>query len=73
MNRDMNKTKDHYFVEFLTSKQAATYLGISTARLFNLVSRGLVPYYKFQRNNRYSIIELKKLIEKEPRGIRDGY
>ena len=48
--------------EWLTSKEAAHYLKISTKTLMNLSSNGQVPYHKFGRLNRYRKSELAKLI-----------
>lgn len=68
----MENTKQIREIKFVDSKKAADYLDISTKRLFNLTSCGKIPYYKFGKSNRYSLEELKRLIEKEPRGVRDG-
>lgn len=38
--------------EWLTSKEAARYLGISEGTLRNLTSNGHINYYKFRRLNR---------------------
>jgi excisionase family DNA binding protein len=58
--------------EWLTSSEAAEYLGISTAQLMNLTSNGRVPYFKFGRSNRYLISELRELLMSQPRGERHG-
>lgn len=58
--------------EWLTSKEAAVYLGISPARLMNLTSSGKVPYYKFCRSNRYLLSELRELLMSQPKGERHG-
>lgn len=58
--------------EWLTSAEAATYLGISTYQLMNLTSSGKVPYYKFCRLNRYLLSELRELLMSQPRGERHG-
>lgn len=58
--------------EWLTSKEASNYLGISTAQLMNLTSCGKVPYYKFGRSNRYLISELRSLLMSQPKGERYG-
>ena len=68
----MENTKYLEEIRFVNSKKAAEFLDISIKRLFNLTSCGKIPYYKFGKANRYSLLELKKLIEKEPRGIRDN-
>lgn len=58
--------------EWLTSAEAAQYLGISTAQLMNLTSSGKVPYYKFGRSNRYLVSELRELLMSHPKGERHG-
>ena len=59
--------------EWLTSAEAAQYLGISTAQLMNLTSSGKVPYYKFGRSNRYLVSELRQMLLSYPKGERHGY
>lgn len=54
--------------EWLTSKEAAKYLGLTERSLFNLTSNGKVPYYKFGRRNRYLLEELKALLLSNRRG-----
>ncbi len=56
----------------LTTDEAARFLGISAQALLNLVSNGKLPYYKFERRNRYLASELLKIVMKEARGLRDG-
>jgi excisionase family DNA binding protein len=58
--------------EWLTSQEAAAYLGVSTAMLMNLTSSGRVPYFKFGRSNRYLVSELRELLMSQPRGERHG-
>jgi len=58
------------YKEWLTSSEAALYLGVSKSRLLNLVSDGKVPYYKFGRSNRYLRSELRDLLLSQPRGVR---
>ena len=60
------------YSEWLTSQEAAAYLGISTAMLMNLTSSGRVPYFKFGRSNRYLVSELRELLMSQPRGERHG-
>ncbi len=67
-----NQNNSHQNLEFLNSKEAASFLRISVPRLMNLTSNGKLPYYKFQRSNRYLKKELEKILLSEPRGIRDG-
>lgn len=54
--------------EWLTSQEAADFLKISLQSLFNRVSMGQIPYYKFGRSNRYRLSDLKKLLLGHPRG-----
>lgn len=54
--------------EWIDSKQASRYLGISERVLFNLTSNGRLPFYKFGRRNRYRLDELKRLLLTERRG-----
>ena len=58
--------------EWLTSAEAAQYLGIGKPQLMNLTSCGRVPYFKFGRSNRYLISELRELLMSQPRGDRHG-
>jgi excisionase family DNA binding protein len=54
--------------EWLTSSEAAEYLGITTKTLMNLTSNGHVPYYKLGRRNRYLKNELRMLLLSQRRG-----
>lgn len=72
MNNYMEKEKNQTVLNFLTTRQAAAFLGVSQGRLRNLTSMGLVPYYKLRRSNRYCQMELRALVTSEPRGIRRG-
>lgn len=60
------------YKKFLTSEEAAEYLSISTSRLMNLTSSGKIPYYKFERSNRYLLSELESYLMSQPRGERHG-
>ena len=55
-------------IEWLTTKEAADYLRLSTKSLLNLTSNGKVQYYKFGRRNRFLLSDLKRLLLAEPRG-----
>jgi len=44
---------------WLTSREAADYLRISTRTLYNLTSSGKVKYHKFGRRNRFKLDDLK--------------
>jgi len=56
--------------EFLTTTEAAEYLGISEHALICQTSNGKIPYYKFQRRNRYLLKELRELLLSQKRGNR---
>ncbi len=56
--------------EFLTTAEAAEYLGMSEHALICQTSNGKVPYYKFQRRNRYLLRELRELLFSQKRGNR---
>ncbi|MGK5082976.1 helix-turn-helix domain-containing protein [Bdellovibrionota bacterium FG-1] len=58
--------------EWLTTEQAADYLGLSIGALMNMISNGLVPYYKFGRRNRYLLVELRQLLLSQKRGSSHG-
>jgi excisionase family DNA binding protein len=70
--RDETSSLTTEYSEWLTSAEAAQYLGVSTAQLMNLTSSGKVPYYKFGRSNRYLVSELRKLLMSHPKGERYG-
>ena len=59
--------------EWLNSKEAANFLGLSERSLFNLTSNGKIPYYKFGRRNRYQLNELRELLLAQPRGAFYGH
>lgn len=54
--------------EWLTTEEAARYLGLSVGSLRNMASNGNVPYYKLGRRNRYRISDLKELLLSQKRG-----
>lgn len=54
--------------EWLTTEEAASFLRISKGSLLNLSSNGKVPYYKWQRRNRYKKAELRELLLQQKRG-----
>jgi len=58
--------------DWLNSQEAADFLKISLQSLFNRVSMGQIPYYKFGRSNRYRLSDLRKLLLGHPRGGFDG-
>lgn len=58
--------------EWMTTEEAAAYLKIPKASLLNLSSNGKVPYYKFQRRNRYLKSDLLKLLAVTRRGGFNG-
>ena len=59
--------------EWLTTEQAADYLGLSVGALMNMTSNGQVPYHKFGRRNRYLVVELRQLLLSQKRGGCHGY
>ena len=71
VNQEFNLNKQEE--RFLTTAEAAHFLGITSQALLNLVSNGKVPHYKFGRRNRYCLNELRQMISKNKRGPRDGY
>lgn len=54
--------------EWMTTEDAATYLGVSVGSLRNMASNGQVPYHKLGRRNRYSVVELRQLLLSQKRG-----
>lgn len=54
--------------EWLTTKEAAQYLGLSEAVLRNMTSNGSIPYYKLGRSNRYNRSELRQLLFSNKKG-----
>lgn len=59
------KTKE---INWLTTKEASLVLGVSEKSLLNMVHRGLIPFYKLGRRNRYKLSELNELIQKTRKG-----
>jgi len=53
---------------WLTSKEAAVHLKISTRSLLNMTSCGKIPYYKLGNRNRYLKSELDALLLRSKRG-----
>jgi excisionase family DNA binding protein len=58
--------------EWLTTEQAAEYLGLTVGALRNMTSNGQLPYYKLGNRNRYSVIELRQLLMSQKRGACHG-
>lgn len=54
--------------EWLTTVEAASYLGISEGSLRNMTSNGKVPYHKLGRRNRYRLADLRELLLAQKRG-----
>ncbi|MBF0313359.1 MAG: helix-turn-helix domain-containing protein [Oligoflexia bacterium] len=54
--------------EWITTDEAAKYLGISKRCLLNNTSQGKIPFYKFGRRNRYRLDELRQLLLSQRRG-----
>jgi excisionase family DNA binding protein len=59
--------------EWLITEEAAKYLKVSVPSLRNMTSNGKIPYYKFDRRNRYRIEDLRQLLLRNPRGAIHGY
>ena len=57
---------------WLTTKEAAKYLKVSSNTLLNLTSNGKVPYYKLGSSNRYLMRDLRSLLFKTKKGGSDG-
>ena len=58
--------------EWMTTEQAANYLGLTVGALMNMTSNGQVPYHKLGRRNRYLVVELRRLLFSQKRGCH-GY
>lgn len=58
--------------EVMTTEEAAEFLRVPKASLLNLSSNGKVPYYKFQRRNRYLKSDLLQLLLRNRRGGFNG-
>jgi excisionase family DNA binding protein len=71
-DRDIPCSLTTEYREWLTSAEAAQYLGVSPSQLMNLTSSGRVPYYKLGRSNRYLVSELRELLMSHPKGERHG-
>jgi excisionase family DNA binding protein len=69
---EITRQDDKNLDEWLNSQEAARFLSVSNGQLRNLTSNGRIPFYKFGRSNRFKRSELEKVLEKEPRGVRDG-
>jgi excisionase family DNA binding protein len=55
--------------EWLTTREAASYLGLSTGALLNMTSNGEIPHYKLgKRRNRYRVTDLRELLLARKRG-----
>lgn len=54
---------------WMSSAEAAQFLGISAKSLLNMTSNGKIPYYKLGRRNRYLKADLNKLLLENRRGL----
>lgn len=55
--------------EWLTTREAADYLGLSRGSLQNMASNGQIPHYKLgKRCNRYRVTDLRELLLAKKRG-----
>ncbi len=78
-NKGQNRSRVHMDLssslkieEFMTTEEASIFLRISKASLLNLSSNGKVPYYKFQRRNRYLKTDLLGLLLSTRKGAPNG-
>lgn len=55
--------------EWITTEQAADYLGLTVGALRNMTSNGQVPYYKLGKRNRYLVADLRELLLANKRGV----
>lgn len=65
---NLNKEIDEK--EWLTTSEAAFYMGLTKKSLYNLTSNGHVPHYKLGRRNRYKKSELRSLLSSNFRGVK---
>lgn len=61
-------SSDFSLSEWLTTEQAARYLGLSPASLRNMTSNGQIPFYKLGNRNRYRLVELREILLSSRRG-----
>ena len=59
-------------LNYLCSKKAAAYLGISEGTLRNLCSNGQIKYFKFGRRNRFQVSDLDSLLSKARKDKNNG-
>ena len=59
--------------EWLTTEEAAHYLGLTPGALRNMTSNGDIPYYKLGRRNRYRVEDLRKLLFNQRKGVSNGF
>ena len=59
--------------EWMTTEEAAAYLGLTVGALRNMASNGQIPYHKLGRRNRYRVVELRQLLLSQKRGVCHGY
>ena len=62
------KATSKFYGGYLTTREAADFLRVSTKRLLNMVSAGQIPYHKLGRTNRYKRSELEQLLTRNKRG-----
>lgn len=55
-------------IEWMDSKEAASFLRISEQALRNMTSNGRIPFYKLGRRNRYRKDELTDLVLSQRKG-----
>jgi excisionase family DNA binding protein len=58
--------------EWMTTDEAAEYLGIPVGSLRNMTSNGKIPHYKLGNRNRYRVDDLRQLLLSRIRGVNNG-
>ena len=68
---EKSRQEELFFDDWLNTKEAARYLSTSESQLRNLTSNGRIPFYKFGRSNKYKRSELERVLQENPRGVRN--
>lgn len=53
-----------FLIEYIGSREAAKFLGVSYKQIRNLTASRKITYYKVGRLNRYKLSDLREFIEK---------
>lgn len=59
----MSEQQQPKWEEYLTSKEAQSYLKVSSVTLWRLVKEGQLPVYKIHNRNRYRKVDLDAFME----------